>query len=1071
MTRILHNQNFNLLGTLGVATCVCLLSMVDLTQCYLDDDVIDQTEGSTGEVDTSSWTSWSVWTKCSEPCGGGLSNRTRYCATLTDSELEVEENICSGHSHEVRVCNRQSCISGSRRQSYCRPLMNRFFHGKRYYWEAFTDPRRPCKAMCHARIGNFYVPTGDTVTDGTPCDETGNDICIAGRCNRVGCDSIVGSTAKMDLCGVCNGKERSCRVVRSNFTVDANLMKYGYNRIMTIPKGAFNINITELESSRNYLAMKTKSGYSILNSHWRLSHYGNKYVLGTVMDYQRRTNVSCPAQCVFIVGPINDDIHVQLLFYRASSHFSYQFSTPLDMNGDHNHVYDITGEPSGKAHHHRSSHPSSSNQHSQRHRQRHRQHGKAHERQHSQSRSRSGQSKHDSKKRRFQYNESFMAPRHSSHRKRDSEPTDPSPRRTQTLRNTRKNRVSPTNQSLQRNTSSPTNRNGRRHRGGRPLSGNASPFRPTATSLYNRPHRIPNRRISTQWSHSSLEENQPARQGSRDVIGAPSPTIVIANTRLSGDRIRERQQPVRVENGHRQQQPDQSTSQLSLGTNTVRSTGQGRYLHTGGVQLPDTLPNSKSGSNIVGESRGYSWRISGFTECSRSCGGGTEETIVVCVKDNSQVVVTDENCDQNRKPEAKSVTCNQTPCQAEWFAGPWTECSATCGTGTQTRQVTCQQRVSSALNLTVSAEACRGQVRNQTNRTCSLQPCFFWKVANWSECSSTCGKGMRARSVTCMNIDGHSVHESKCEEMKPAREEFCDMGSCATGWFFTDWPEKCPSVCGEGTMKRSLHCAADDNTTLPDERCKKFPTPRLEKKCKADAPCGGKWFLGPWSKCNTTCGEGWKNRDVVCIKQLSGAVLMVVEDNNCAMEEKPDSAVACEQEPCPPQWYMMNWSKCSKSCDLGHRTREVKCINSNGRPSLACDVRQKPAIRESCNLQSCGMTTVAPVSGCSDLLGQCNLVVRARLCNYHYYHRICCASCAAANEHPGHVRVVNDGISLTTTKATTPTTVSSSSPTWTTYFSSTTEMAMTSDNSQNATTNSEESSITTPNADSTDSES
>ena len=69
-------------------------------------------------------------------------------------------------------------------------------------------------------------------------------------------------------------------------------------------------------------------------------------------------------------------------------------------------------------------------------------------------------------------------------------------------------------------------------------------------------------------------------------------------------------------------------------------------------------------------------------------------------------------------------------------------------------------------------------------------------------------------------------------------------------------------------------------------------------------------------KCNTTCGDGMKTRDVVCIKQLSGAVLMVVEDNNCAKEEKPESTLPCQKDPCPPQWYMMNWSKVNTLLEL-----------------------------------------------------------------------------------------------------------------------------------------------------------
>lgn len=1061
MRGILHDRSFTIVGTFSLAIYVCLIGV---SKC-ISNDAIDEAEGSTGETDIASWTSWSLWSKCSESCGGGLSNRTRHCTSLTDLETKLAVTSCSGHATEVRVCNRQICLSGSRRQSYCLPLMNRFFHGKRYYWEAFIDPRRPCKAMCHTRSGNFYVPTGDTVPDGTLCDDTGNDVCILGTCHKVGCDDIIGSTAKIDLCGVCNGQEKSCRVVRSNFTVDASLMKYGYNRIMTVPKGAFNINITELESSRNYLAMKTKSGYSILNSHWRLSHYGHKYVLGTVMDYQRRTNISCPAQCVFIVGPINDDIHVQLLFYRDSSRFTYQFSTPLDMNGGQNYVYDIIGEPSGKTHHHRPHHQSNDNQKHH--------HRRPHERQHSHDQSssaavphRNSHMRHGSKKRRFQYNESFMTPHRSEHHQSDSEPTHASPRRTQATRNVRKSYISPTIRSMERNTPSFDRKNQRRNNRhkNRNNYGNGNHYQPSATSLYYRSHRIPNRRISSEWPTSSTEQSQPVRHGSSVILGEPSPTIIIANSRFSSDRIKERQQPIRVENGNRHLQPDRDTSQLSLGSNPLNPSGQKIYQHTG-AQLPGELDSSKSGSNFAGANTGYSWRISGFTECSETCGGGIEETIVVCVKENSQVVVTDENCEHTQKPGPKTVSCNLTPCPAEWFTGPWSECSTTCGPGTQTRQVTCQQRISPVLNLTVSAEACRGQVRNQTNRTCSLQPCFFWKVANWSQCSSTCGKGMRVRAVTCMNIEGHPAEESMCQEIKPIKEELCDMGSCATGWFFTDWPQKCPVECGEGIMRRNLHCAADNNTTLPDERCSKFPRPRLENRCKVDVPCGGKWFLGLWSKCNATCGEGMKNRDVVCIKQLSGSVLMVVDENNCAMEEKPETVLPCQREPCPPQWYMMNWSKCSKSCDLGHRTREVKCLDNQRKPNLACNIRIKPSTRESCNLQSCGMTTAAPVSGCSDLLGQCHLVVRARLCSYHYYHRICCASCTVANER----EVGNNGASLATTAATvtpaystTPSypTTSYVSPTETTLFANFTNMTL-----------AEEHTVTTPNTESTDSQS
>ena len=291
------------------------------------------------------------------------------------------------------------------------------------------------------------------------------------------------------------------------------------------------------------------------------------------------------------------------------------------MNSGHSHVYDITGEPSGKTHHHRHHHSSENHQHPQQ---------RPHERQNSHHQSsspapldRNDPKRQDSKKRRFQYNESFMAPHRSSHHQSDSEPTNPSPQRTPVYRKTRKSYISPTRRTIQRNI--PTFDHNSQHRinphQNRNLFGNGNHFQPSATSLYNRRHRIPNRRIASQWP---IEQNQPVRQGSSVVLRAPSPTIVIANSRFSSERIRERQQPIRVENGNRHQQPNRATSQLSLGSNSVRPSRQGIYLRTDatGAQLPDILDSSKSGSNIAGASTGYSWRISGFTECSKSCGGG-----------------------------------------------------------------------------------------------------------------------------------------------------------------------------------------------------------------------------------------------------------------------------------------------------------------------------------------------------------------------------------------------------------------------------------------------------------------
>uniref|UniRef100_A0A1A9V4V4 ADAMTS/ADAMTS-like cysteine-rich domain-containing protein n=1 Tax=Glossina austeni TaxID=7395 RepID=A0A1A9V4V4_GLOAU len=48
------------------------------------------------------------------------------------------------------------------------------------------------------------------VQDGTRCRSGSLDMCIQGKCQRVGCDLKIGSTKKVDSCGVCGGDGSSC---------------------------------------------------------------------------------------------------------------------------------------------------------------------------------------------------------------------------------------------------------------------------------------------------------------------------------------------------------------------------------------------------------------------------------------------------------------------------------------------------------------------------------------------------------------------------------------------------------------------------------------------------------------------------------------------------------------------------------------------------------------------------------------------------------------------------------------------------------------------------------------------
>jgi hypothetical protein len=49
----------------------------------------------------------------------------------------------------------------------------------------------------------------------------------------------------------------------------------------------------------------------------------------------------------------------------------------------------------------------------------------------------------------------------------------------------------------------------------------------------------------------------------------------------------------------------------------------------------------------------------------------------------------------------------------------------------------------------------------------------------------------------------------------------------------------------------------------------------------------------------------------------------------------------------------IDYLKCSRTCDFGLKTREVKCIDGNNEPCTDCDELTKPNTREPCNLRDC----------------------------------------------------------------------------------------------------------------------
>ncbi|XP_011406035.2 PREDICTED: A disintegrin and metalloproteinase with thrombospondin motifs 18-like isoform X2 [Amphimedon queenslandica] len=107
------------------------------------------------------------------------------------------------------------------------------------------------------------------------------------------------------------------------------------------------------------------------------------------------------------------------------------------------------------------------------------------------------------------------------------------------------------------------------------------------------------------------------------------------------------------------------------------------------------------------------WRTGPWSSCSPVCGNGTRTRNVTCGHDDSN------KCNVDNKPVA-TLPCDQESCDSyHWRAGDWTQCSATCGGGTQTRNVQCQHINGS--NRT--SEYCTGKDKPVDIRMCSTQNC------------------------------------------------------------------------------------------------------------------------------------------------------------------------------------------------------------------------------------------------------------------------------------------------------------------------------------------------------------
>ncbi|XP_008270321.3 papilin [Oryctolagus cuniculus] len=173
---------------------------------------------------------------------------------------------------------------------------------------------------------------------------------------------------------------------------------------------------------------------------------------------------------------------------------------------------------------------------------------------------------------------------------------------------------------------------------------------------------------------------------------------------------------------------------------------------------------------------GFSWSHTSWSECSTECGGGHQTRLVFCTTDTE--AYPDHMCQHLPQPASRRQ-CNPQPCPQtkRWKTGPWTPCSVSCGGGTQSRSVYCVSTDGAGGLEAAEEAACAGLPRKPpATQACNLQRCAAWSAGPWSECSKSCNSGTRRRQVVCAM--GPPSHCRSLRQPRPADVEPCNTQPC-----------------------------------------------------------------------------------------------------------------------------------------------------------------------------------------------------------------------------------------------------------------------------------------------------
>mmetsp|Transcript_43512 Transcript_43512/g.100126 ORF Transcript_43512/g.100126 Transcript_43512/m.100126 type:complete len:1548 (-) Transcript_43512:136-4779(-) len=309
-----------------------------------------------------------------------------------------------------------------------------------------------------------------------------------------------------------------------------------------------------------------------------------------------------------------------------------------------------------------------------------------------------------------------------------------------------------------------------------------------------------------------------------------------------------------------------------------------------------------------------------WTTCSESCGAGYESRTRVINRESAHGGVP---CNGTLR---EAQMCKQLPCPAEdCKMSPWSSWSG-CNSTDPYNKIR-KRHILSAGNA--AGKACSGgTIESECCEFMVPSDCIFSDWCDWSSCTAQngCGEGgqtFRVRRVLSEPFNGGTCPESKLQETKP-----CSLPECKTNeedCVLDDWKDwsDCSTTCGKGDRERTrdVKKPATGNGIGCAGSLKEI------EMCTNTEDCGKvdcEWNVwGDWSDCTTTCGPGTKihSRNIKTFARNGGIP--------CTGEIKREAALcnlgSCKEACVDAKWG--DWSaytSCSATCGSGFMARHRK---------------------------------------------------------------------------------------------------------------------------------------------------